>query len=61
MITGFDDALQQAGGAVTGHVEWYPGTEHGFAFAERPTYVRDASEQHWERLHDLFARQLRPS
>ena len=41
-----------------GRVEWYPGTEHGFAFSERPLYDRDASERHWERLHSLFRRNL---
>ena len=38
---------------------WNPGTEHGYAFAERPSYDRDASERHWERLHDLFDRNLK--
>lgn len=37
-----------------GRVEWYPGTEHGFAYAERPQYDKPASERHWQRLHDLF-------
>ncbi len=41
-----------------GQVEWNPGTEHGYAFAERPSYDKAASERHWERLHDLFARNL---
>lgn len=42
-------------------VEWYPDTHHGFAFAERgaPVYDKVASERHWERLHDLFDRNLR--
>ncbi len=56
MIDGFEAARKAAGCA--GRTEWYPGTEHGFAFAERPAYVRDASERHWERMHDLFRRNL---
>ncbi len=43
---------------TTGRIEWNPGTEHGYAFAERPSYDKEASERHWERLHDLFARTL---
>ena len=57
MIEAFEAALADAGTA--GEVEWYPGTEHGFAFSERPQYDRDASERHWERIHDLFDRRLR--
>lgn len=57
MVTEFEAALVEAGNP--GEVEWYPGTEHGFAFSERPQYDRDASDRHWERLHDLFGRQLR--
>ncbi len=56
MVQAFERALDRAGTA--GRVEWYPGTEHGFAFAERLAYVSDASERHWERLHDLFRRRL---
>ena len=56
MVDAFSDALTQSGTA--GRVEWYPGTEHGFAFSERPAYVQEASERHWERLFDLFARTL---
>ena len=56
MIEEFEAAMASAG--TPGEVEWYPGTEHGFAFAERPQYDRAASERHWERLHDLFRRRL---
>lgn len=56
MVDGFGQAMAAAGSS--GRVEWYPGTEHGFAFAERPSYDRDASERHWERIHDLFGRTL---
>lgn len=57
MIDAFEAALQDSGCA--GRVEWYPGTEHGFTFRERgPLYHKAASERHWERLHDLFSRNL---
>lgn len=55
-ISEFAAALNKSG--TKGRVEWYPGTEHGFSFAERPVYDQDASERHWERLHDLFDRNL---
>ena len=45
---------------VTAEVELYPGTEHGFAFPQRPAYNRAAAERHWERLFALFRRNLDP-
>jgi len=57
MIAEFEAAL--AASNCAGRVEWYPGTEHGFTFRERPTYDKPSSERHWERLHDLFDRKLR--
>ena len=40
-------------------VEWYPGTEHGFAFPLRAgIYDKPAAERHWERLFALFKRNL---
>ena len=56
MIDELEKAMVSAG--TDGRVEWYPGTEHGFAFSERPVYDKDASERHWERLHSLFRRNL---
>jgi carboxymethylenebutenolidase len=35
-------------------VEIYPGTQHGFAFPQRPVYNKPAAERHWERLFALF-------
>jgi carboxymethylenebutenolidase len=35
-------------------VEIYPGTQHGFAFPQRPAYNKPAAERHWERLFALF-------
>lgn len=40
-------------------VEIYPGTQHGFAFPQRPAYHKPAAERHWERLFTLFGDSLR--
>jgi len=56
MVDAFEAALDAAD--CPGRVEWYPGTEHGFTFRERPLYVKEASERHWERMHDLLRRNL---
>jgi carboxymethylenebutenolidase len=45
-------------GGVKGEVELYAGVDHGFAFPQRPAYDRPAAERHWERLFDLFGRNL---
>jgi carboxymethylenebutenolidase len=39
-------------------VEVYPGTQHGFAFPQRPAYDKPAAERHWERLFELFGSAL---
>ncbi len=39
---------------VNAEVEIYPGTQHGFAFPQRPAYNKAAAERHWERLFALF-------
>ena len=57
MIDELEKAIVDAG--VHGRVEWYPGAHHGFVFPERAVYDKPAAERHWERLHDLFARNLR--
>jgi carboxymethylenebutenolidase len=41
-------------------IEVYPGTEHGFAFPQRPVYDKPAGERHWQRMLALFDRRLRP-
>jgi carboxymethylenebutenolidase len=41
-------------------MEIYPGTDHGFAFPQRPAYVKPAAERHWERMLALFERNLKP-
>ncbi len=41
-------------------IEWYPAVEHGFVFPQRGAiYNRPAAERHWERLFQLFARNLK--
>ena len=43
-------------------VEWYPGTEHGFAFPLRDgIFHKQSAERHWERLFALFKRTLTAS
>ena len=58
-----DDLLAQMepmlkGAGVKSRVEIYPGTEHGFAFPLRASYVKAAGERHWERMLALFKRNL---
>lgn len=50
-------AMDAAG--VNYRIEIYPGTEHGFAFPERPAYNKAAGERHWERMLELFDRHLK--
>ena len=57
MIDGLGDHLRAIG--ANARIEWYPGTHHGFAFPQRTVYDKPAAERHWERLHDLFARNLK--
>ena len=40
-------------------IEVYPSTDHGFAFPERNTYVKEAAEIHWKRLIQLFDKNLK--
>lgn len=48
-------ALQAAGLPYT--IDFYTDAVHGYAPAG-PRYDRAASEQHWERVHDMFRRHL---
>lgn len=57
MIEGLDAHLRSVGANY--RIEWYPGAHHGFAFPLRPVYDKASAERHWERLHALFARNLR--
>jgi carboxymethylenebutenolidase len=43
---------------ANGEVERYPGTQHGFAFPQRPVYDKPSAERHWERLIALYRRRL---
>lgn len=53
------DTLMKELKGANGEVEQYPGTDHGFAFPQRPVYNKPAAEQHWERVLSLFGRRLR--
>jgi carboxymethylenebutenolidase len=52
------DQLKRELNGANGEVEQYPGTDHGFAFPQRPAYNKAAAEQHWERVLALFRRRL---
>lgn len=57
------DALEKhlSGLNIKQRVEWYPGAHHGFAFPQRPgAYDKPSAERHWERLFDMFQRNLKP-
>jgi carboxymethylenebutenolidase len=51
-----EKALKDA--KVPHRIEWYPGAEHGFVFPLRAVYNKPSAERHWERLFDLFKRNL---
>jgi carboxymethylenebutenolidase len=36
----------------------FPGTHHGFCFAERAVYDSQAAEQTWSDIFDLWQRRL---
>ena len=56
-VDSLEEHLRSTG--TNARVEWYPGTQHGFAFPTRgAVYDKAAAERHWERLHSLFARNL---
>ena len=53
------EAHLQSVPSLRARVEWYPGTEHGFAFPQRAgIFHKPAAERHWERLFALFKRNL---
>jgi carboxymethylenebutenolidase len=51
-----ESALQSAG--VKHTVEVYPNVKHGFAVTDHPAFDRDAAERHWEKIFQLFERNL---
>jgi carboxymethylenebutenolidase len=58
MIDGLEADLHNA--EVHARVEWYPRCHHGFAHASRAeAFDKQACERHYERLFDLFGRNLR--
>ena len=58
MVEDFEAAAKRAGARC--RIEWYPGTQHGFAFPLRAgIYDKPSAERHWERLFALFERNLR--
>ena len=52
------DQLKKELKGANGEVEQYPGTDHGFAFPQRPAYNKLAAEQHWQRVLSLFERNI---
>ena len=56
VIPTLNSALAAAGTAHT--LEVYPGTHHGFCFAERQTYDPLAAEATWDKIFALWARHL---
>jgi carboxymethylenebutenolidase len=58
MIAAFEAAVVE--NKSRARVEWYPGTEHGFVFPQRPMYHKPSAERHWVRVHDLFRAALHP-
>ena len=58
MINKLNDYLKKIN--IKYKIEIYPGTGHGFVFPQRVgLYDEDAAEKHWERLLDLFNRNLK--
>jgi carboxymethylenebutenolidase len=56
-IVRLEHALQEAG---THHrSELYTGALHGFTMSDMPVYDQAASDRHWDRLLDLYARTLK--
>ncbi|HEY6430741.1 MAG TPA: dienelactone hydrolase family protein [Acetobacteraceae bacterium] len=56
VIPTLKSALEAAGTRHT--LEVYPGTHHGFCFAERQTYDPLAAEATWDKIFALWARHL---
>ena len=57
LLEAIPEVFDQAG--VNYRMEIYPGTDHGFAFPQRPAYNKAAAERHWERMFALFERNLK--
>lgn len=58
MVGQLEDHLATTG--INYRIEWYPGTEHGFVFPKREgKYHKISAERHWERLFDMFERNVK--
>ncbi|MBV8888806.1 MAG: dienelactone hydrolase family protein [Alphaproteobacteria bacterium] len=44
---------------ITFELKVFPGTEHGFAFPERPVYSTLAAEETWDRMFSMWDRTLK--
>jgi carboxymethylenebutenolidase len=56
-IERFRVEMERAG--VRGAAERWPGVTHGFAMADLPVYDREAAERHFERVLEVWRRNLR--
>ena len=57
MVDALDKYLNGTG--INYRIEWYPGTQHGFAFPSREgKYQKASAERHWERLLAMYRRNL---
>lgn len=45
---------------VAHRLDVWPGTDHGFCFPQRATYVETAAEEVWSRVFELYGRRLHP-
>jgi carboxymethylenebutenolidase len=43
---------------INARIETYPESQHGFAFPRRQVYHKASAERHWERLFDMWRRNL---
>ncbi|MBT4160937.1 MAG: dienelactone hydrolase family protein [Gammaproteobacteria bacterium] len=53
-----DKAMSDAG--INYRIDFMKGAPHGFAPPGGERYNREAAELHWERVHDLLARNIKP-
>ena len=55
-IETFTKSLDSAGVNYT--MDLFEGVDHGYQFVERPAYDADAAEKSWQKMFDLFGRNL---
>ncbi|MQA15881.1 MAG: dienelactone hydrolase family protein [Pseudonocardiaceae bacterium] len=58
-IQRLEQALDAAGNQY--HSELYSGAGHGFTMVDLPVYDQAAADRHWDRLRELFSRNLQPT